>query len=147
LCWKVICFFFIICFIQNIFWRFLLFIFQKIQNLKIYYLRRKMKLIFTLVLSILAIDKLTTINIKISDICIRAQNRCKGFYEYGLKYKTKCEKIACQGKLNFECGLDYCAQNKPVFKFHKRNNILFCGWVLSSASWYLHQRWWLLFSN
>jgi hypothetical protein len=72
-----------------------------------------MKLIFTLVLSILAIDKLTTINIKISDICIRAQNRCKGFYEYGLKYKTKCEKIACQGKLNFECGLDYCAQNKP----------------------------------
>ncbi len=52
------------------------------------------------------------ISFSTNGFCIRVQNRCKGFYVFGYKYQAKCEKIACKGKLRYECGLDYCADNK-----------------------------------
>ena len=71
-----------------------------------------MKLIFTLIVAILAIDESISIIISSNYMCIREQNRCEGFYDTAYKYNIKCEKKACEGKLNYECGSDYCALNQ-----------------------------------
>jgi len=67
-----------------------------------------MKLIFTLLLSILVIDK----SISTNNLCIKVQNKCEGSYDSQHKYEIKCQKNPCHGKLSFECGSNYCAQNK-----------------------------------
>jgi len=71
-----------------------------------------MKLIFALFVYILSIEKAISISISSNELCIRVQNQCKGSYNYGLKYEIECKKSRCEGKLSFECGLDYCAQNR-----------------------------------
>jgi len=71
-----------------------------------------MKLIFTVLVSIMAIEKAISTRFNINNICIGVKNRCKGLYEYNLKYQIKCEKKACKGKLSYDCGSDYCDKNK-----------------------------------
>ena len=71
-----------------------------------------MKLIFTFIVTFLVSDKVISNPISNYDICIRVQNQCKGFYDFVHKYEIKCEKNACEGKLNYKCNSDYCSLNK-----------------------------------
>ena len=69
-----------------------------------------MKYIFKILLYILNICNI--ICISTNDYCIRIQNDCNGFFGFDQKYDIKCLKTTCKGKLNYKCGLDFCARNK-----------------------------------
>jgi hypothetical protein len=73
-----------------------------------------MKLIFTLLLSVVALDKVISSNMSVrsKNMCLRVKNQCKGSYDTSYKYEIECEKMTCQGKLSYNCGSDYCALDK-----------------------------------
>jgi hypothetical protein len=60
------------------------------------------------------------ISLKSSNFCFIKQQVCKGFYNEYEMYQTKCEKMNCHGKFNYDCGFHVCSNNMTDCNSYKQ---------------------------
>ena len=66
-----------------------------------------------LILSLLFLQTAILVNsLNVGDICVISETTCKGLYDSNLNYHIKCNRLACDQDLAFQCDKYHCARNK-----------------------------------